>query len=115
MATVRLSNKLFTVANIPTPNIENYVSDAQRSINTSLGVTTDLSDTDIAIVNVRKVATVLCAIDCCDYDSTLFQNNSEYLSQLDAYFAKYENELNILINWLGVAKGPTVFSPPKPI
>lgn len=111
---VRQQNALFTLANIPALNVAEFIANAQRNINSALGLSADMSAADIAASNVKTVANYHCAIDCCDYNPSLFANNAQYAMMVDAFHAKYINALNILSNWKGRAQGPSSFVPPTP-
>ncbi|MDP8238342.1 MAG: hypothetical protein P9X24_04575 [Candidatus Hatepunaea meridiana] len=112
-AKVRLMQVNFTVGNIPDDNITEFITKAGKYINALLGVTTDLSATEITECNADEVANLYCAVQCCDFaPSTLFANNSEYAMQLDAFYARLAKAEDKLVNIKGTAVAPsTLFRP----
>lgn len=112
-ADVRLQNALFTVGNISDAVVTSFIANAQRDINSALGIETDLTAAQITASNVKTVANYHCAIDCCSYNPTLFQNVSFYAMQLDAYYAAYKSALKLLVSYLGSARAPDSTYAPK--
>lgn len=114
VADVRLMHVNFTSDNIHNDNITQFIENAEKNINSMLGITTDLTSAEIAKYNVEETALLYAAIDCCNYDpSTLFANTSEFAMQLDAFYAKLELAKQTLIKMKGTAVAPAALFRPQ--
>lgn len=101
-------HKNFTSGNIADGNVTQWITNAERNINAFLGITTDLTATELTQCNAEEVCLLYCAIDACNYDpDTLFTNTSEFAMQLDAFYAKLGLAKATLVSLKGQGAKPT--------
>jgi len=103
VATVRLQSALFTLANIPAESIDQFIDEANTTINAELGRTTDLTAAEVAASNTEATANALVALKCTGYSNALYTNISAQMADANMFSHRYEIELEALKKLLGRA------------
>lgn len=109
-ASIRLMNKVFTLANIGNDELDQYIADAQLRINAALGIDTDLAAATVAKCNAKETANNYAAFCCVKYDPTLFTNLSEQALLADQFWASFQDGLRTLMNSQGAKYEPSKFT-----
>jgi len=103
VALIRLQSALFTLANIGADVIDQYIDEANTTINAELGRTTDLTATQVSESNAEATANALVALKCTGYSNALYTNISAQMADANMFSHRYEIELEALKRLLGRA------------